>query len=212
MNDIKKQNDALNLLKGVACIAVVSIHVQFPGFFGQAVIALARSGVALFFVISGYYLYRPDDEGRLNKLPMKIVRIAKLSGKALLIYFAWESFVRLAGGGIEKVFQWYSEDLFTVKNLIQLFLFSYDPVVGHLWFLIALLEAYILFMVLTRVKIRVHWLIAFAVLELHIVLMAFSDIFGLGWNMHVFRSVWFYGFPFLMFLDKGKGGISFKMS
>lgn len=194
----KKQNNTLNLLKGLACIAVVFIHVQFPGIFGQLVTALARSGVALFFIISGYFLYRPNREDIIKALPRKIIRLAKLTLIAFIVYFLWESFVRFIGGGFDKVLEWYTQDLFTLKSLVQFIAISYDPVVGHLWFLIALLESYILAMLLLRFKIVIHWIIVLVILEIHIILMSFSNIFDFGWSMNIFRSVWFYGFPFLM--------------
>lgn len=198
MKTSKVQNNTINLLKGIACIAVVFIHVSFPGIIGQSIIALSRTWVALFFVISGYYLYKDDTEIVLKNLPRKIIRTAKLNISALLIYLVWESFVRLVGGGVEKVIGWYVNELFTLSNLLKLVLISYDPVVGHLWFLIALLESYILFWCILKAKGKIHWLPALVILEIHIVLMAFSHISGLNWDMTIFRNVWFYGFPFMV--------------
>lgn len=194
----KNQNQSINLLKGIACIAVVFIHVPFPGVFGQLVIALARSGVALFFVISGFYLYQDENKDVLKALPQKIKRTAKLTIIAFSIYLVWESFVRLVGGGVEKVIGWYTSELFTFNNLLKIVFTSYDPVVGHLWFLVALLESYMIFWCMLKANIKIYSLPALTVLEIHIMLMAFSHINDLKWDMTIFRSVWFYGFPFMV--------------
>ena len=69
---MKKVNNTLNLLKGLACMGVVFIHVNFPGELGQIVIALSRSAVALFFLISGYYLYWDDPKEIDEKMPKKL--------------------------------------------------------------------------------------------------------------------------------------------
>lgn len=193
-----EKNQSINMLKGIACIGVVFIHVPFPGLFGQSVIALSRVGVALFFVISGYFLYQSDDEKVFRSLPKKIKRTFKLMVLAFLIYFLWESFVRFFGGGIQKVIQWYINDVFSLKNFIKFIIISYDPIVGHLWFLVALLESYLLFWIILKLKLKIHIISAFLLLEIHIGLMSFSFVNVLNWNMCIFRSVWFYGFPFMV--------------
>lgn len=193
-----KKNDTLNALKGIGCILVVFIHVQFPGVFGQSVIALSRSAVALFFMISGYFLYRDDMDEMIKKMPVKIVRTAKLTVIAFFIYLVWESAVRFVGTGAEKVLAWYTTELFTLKSLAQIIFISYDPVVGHLWFLVALLEAYVLVFVLFKLKHKPNAVIAIIALEIHIVLTAVSNLANWGLEMTIFRSVWFYGLPFLI--------------
>lgn len=193
------QNSTLNFLKGIACIAVVFIHVSFPGVFGQIIVALSRSAVALFFIISGYYLYRDTPNEINERMSKKIKKIAVITLWAFVFYFLWESFTRLWGGGWQKVIEWYSTDLFTLDSLLRLILFSYDPVVGHLWFLVALLEGYLLFWLIYKIKLDKHsWILAIVLLEIHVIIMTLSTLLGWGVNMTIFRSVWFYGLPFLM--------------
>ena len=199
MNENSNQrNTTLDLLKGIACIGVVFIHVPFPGIFGIAVTAVSRMFVALFFIISGYYLWVGDEKKTLDKLPKKIKRTLKLTATSFLVYFLWESFVRLKGGGYQKVIRWYADDVFSIKTVIGTLFFSYDSIVGHLWFLLALLGGYILFYYMLKSHIRLNWISAILILEIHIILMSISHIYDLGWNMAFFRNVWFYGMPFLI--------------
>lgn len=195
--NIKGQNNTLNFLKAIACIAVVFIHVRFPGTFGEGIAALSRSAVALFFIISGYYLYRPNRKIVAKKLQKRTKHIAIMTFVAFLIYFVWESGVRWVGSGIDSTFNWYKK-LFTWQNLLQVILYSYDPVVGHLWFLLALLEAYLIFMLINKIKgEKIVCLLAIPLLEIHIIIMSLSTILNWGISMAIFRSVWFYGLPFL---------------
>lgn len=194
---MKEQNSTLNFLKGIACIAVVFIHVRFPGTFGQVIVALSRAAVPLFFIISGYYLYQPDRELVAKKLHKRAKNIAIMTSTAFLIYFVWESGVRWVGSGIDSTFNWY-KSLFTWKNLLLLIVCSDDPVAGHLWFLLALLEAYLIFMLVNKIKGEkiVCWL-AIPLSEIHIIIMSLSTVMNWGISMAIFRNAWFDGIPFL---------------
>lgn len=213
---MRKTNETLNALKGIACILVVFIHVQFPGIFGDIVVALSRSAVALFFVISGYYLYNSDFEKVLFKLPAKIKNTAKLTAFAFGLYFLWESFVRFIGTGTGAVIQWYTERVFTPESLIKVILTSYDPIVGHLWFLLALLGAYILFVPIAKFRLKkLSYILMIVLLEVHILLMSLSGLLGWNLDMSIFRSVLFYGLPFVLLgfcLNDKKAWIEEKLS
>ena len=71
---MKKKNKCLNVMKGIGCIGVVFIHVQFPGEFGKVAFLLARYAVPLFFMISGYYAYGACQD-KLKCRMKKIIRI-----------------------------------------------------------------------------------------------------------------------------------------
>ncbi len=57
----KKRNRCLNLLKGIACIGVVLINVQFPGMTGLVAEKVSRFAVPLFLMIAGFYAYGCDE-------------------------------------------------------------------------------------------------------------------------------------------------------
>ncbi|WP_366934307.1 acyltransferase family protein [Pyramidobacter sp.] len=58
---------SFDALKGIACIAVVFIHYNFPGNLGLAVKAFCRLGVPVFFVISGYFCWERMKRSRMTK-------------------------------------------------------------------------------------------------------------------------------------------------
>ena len=55
----KQYNYCLDFLKGIACVFVVFMHCEFPGIMGTAVQAISRFCVPFFFMVSGYYCYKP---------------------------------------------------------------------------------------------------------------------------------------------------------
>ena len=52
---MKLRWNSLDCLKGIACIAVVLIHYNFPGDFGLAVKSFCRFAVPVFLIISGFF-------------------------------------------------------------------------------------------------------------------------------------------------------------
>lgn len=195
---MKRENLCLDLFKTIACIGIVFIHVEWPGTAGTYITALSRTGVAFFFLISGYFLPVVKDGFRI-KVGRKLVRTARLCLYAFAVYFVWQSFTRFAGGGLEKVILWYQKDLFTIKNFFLTFIFSYDPVVGHLWFLLALLQGYLILYCIGRpMNGKKSFVAAVLLLEIHIGVMACLTLSEQDVYMHLFRSVWFYGLPFLL--------------
>lgn len=55
----KQYNYCLDFIKGIACIFVVFMHCEFPGVIGTAVQAISRFCVPFFFMVSGYFCFRP---------------------------------------------------------------------------------------------------------------------------------------------------------
>lgn len=52
---IKIRYRSMDCIKGAACIAVVLIHYNFPGYLGIIIKTLSRFAVPFFFGVSGYY-------------------------------------------------------------------------------------------------------------------------------------------------------------
>lgn len=58
---LNKQQNVFNLIKGLACICVVFIHVRFPGIVGDVIWKLSQYAVPTFLMISGYFAYQKDE-------------------------------------------------------------------------------------------------------------------------------------------------------
>lgn len=125
-----QRNHCLDLVKGIACMFVVCMHCEFPGYFGVLVQCVARFAVPFFFMVSGYFCYRA--QGTTN-YPRKVRHIASIILFACTVYVIYRA---LTGGSFDitrrQLFEW------VVLN---------EPVIvaGQLWFLFALLYDYIVF-------------------------------------------------------------------
>lgn len=192
-----KQNKTLDFMKCLACIGVVFIHTQFPTYFGQIINALSRAGVALFFIISGYYSYYSDKEVAINKLKTRFKRNLKITIYAFAFYLLWGIFVRLIGTGISSVKEWLTG--FNVKNIINLIVFNEDIIIGHLWFLLALLYCYIIMIIIEKYNLKnIAYFLMFPIITVGILFMAYCSISKNGISMIYFRNTWIYGMPIFL--------------
>jgi len=82
------RNGAIECCRVVASVFVVFIHYTFPGAVGAVVNCLARFAVPFFFMVSGYFAYRADE----NTLRKRAIGILKLDVFATLFYFCWGLF------------------------------------------------------------------------------------------------------------------------
>lgn len=51
----KHRNCLLDAIKGLACFAVVFMHVKFPGNLGGVITIISSFAVPVFFMTSGFY-------------------------------------------------------------------------------------------------------------------------------------------------------------
>lgn len=82
-------NNAINILKGIACILVVWMHCEFPGVFGDYVQCIGRFSVPFFFAVSGYFCFYEDRMRLREKIPGKIIHILKITLWSTFIYLLW---------------------------------------------------------------------------------------------------------------------------
>lgn len=140
----KRQNEMLNVLKGLACICVVLLHCELPTILGHMIHCICRFAVPLFFAISGYFIYDDNKTVVKGKIPRKIIHIFKLLLGTELLYlvrYFIEYFIRTRSiGGISI---WFVEK-FTLKNVIEFLAFQKTIIGDVSWFLVALIYCYII--------------------------------------------------------------------
>lgn len=185
---IKQKNHCLDTVKGIAAIMVVFGHAIFPGQFGQMIFTLASVGVPIFFLISGFYSYNKDSQVVLKKTPAKLRNISKLTGMTCVLYFVWRMVYTILKGdaiiGALHEFQ-------AKKILTLLILGDADVIMGsHLWFLFALIYAYITLLFLAKIN-RIHW--AYPVVLITFIARVYMTANG---NWHYSQNFWVDGFPF----------------
>ncbi|MDO4466479.1 MAG: acyltransferase family protein [Bacillota bacterium] len=187
----KNRNIFLNLEKVIAAILVILIHCHLPGNIGGILTAIARSGVAFFFLISGYFTFGIHDTNANTVIKKRIKKIFIILIWSLIIYFLWESLLRYKGGGLPKMVDWWTKEVFTFHTLYKSIILDYDPLVGHLWFLFALIKSYILFWIIFKVNKNV-------MKQICVVTGILLFIIQFYFTLSIYRNGWFYGITFLL--------------
>ncbi len=131
-----ERNPEINLLKFIALVFILLIHKKLPGISGILVRGVAAASVPVFFMISGYYSYDVPSE----KIGKRARRILALMLIANLLYLIWDICVELLSGNPLR--PWIVQNCSPKRFLIFL-LTNESPFRGHLWFLGALLYAYL---------------------------------------------------------------------
>lgn len=138
-------NNALNIFKGIACVFVVFMHCEFPGNFGILVQCVSRFAVPFFFAVSGYFCFYPNVKRLEQRLPYKIKHIASITLVSCGVYIIWFA-IKLITGSVVVSSEWiWWKALLKFTFFNQPFLIS-----GHLWFLFALLYAYVMLSVVYK--------------------------------------------------------------
>lgn len=177
METIKK-NYKLNILKGIACICVVFIHVPFPGKTGEIVGKLSGYAVPIFFMIAGYYAYHKDVEV-IKRRFIKIIRILIV---AYFLYFFSNATYALSN---HNLLEWLAEH-FDWKTPIKYIVFCSIDFAIPLWYLIAMAETYIFWYLIVRKRYEKSILkfvpIFFA---LQIIITLYCETMGLPWSWKI---------------------------
>lgn len=129
-------NHVLNFLKGLACIGVVFIHFHFPEPYGNIIAKISAFAVPLFFMIAGFYAYQKD----ISTIKRRLVKIAKILVYSLVLYTVYWFISHCI---THSLADWLAHEL-RFKSLIKFIVFCTVDYAIPLWYLIAMLQTYIL--------------------------------------------------------------------
>lgn len=186
------KNDCLNVCKGIAAFAVVLIHCSFPSPVGGMMNGLARFGVPLFFMVSGYFSYGKGTD----TLQRRIRKLLRLFLSANGIYFVWRLLALWKQGRLTLEA---AAVFFTPVSLIKWVFWNESPFMGHLWFLGALLYCYGLYWILLRNgrEERVYGLIPLCITA-NLLLGEGLSLLGRKISFLYVRNFWLTGLPFFL--------------
>ena len=151
-NTSAARNKCLDFLKGIAAICVVFVHVSFPGYFGKCISAVGSCGVMLFFLISGFHVYGDSDTIR-PKLLKRFRRNLIVTVIAVLVYFVIS--LLLHKYAYHDLKSWIRVFAKPRLYLRMFFLSNLEEIGGDvLWFMFALLYAYLFFWLMYRLRLQ----------------------------------------------------------
>lgn len=129
-------NHKLNFVKFFACMGVIFIHIPFPELFGQIVIKAAAFAVPIFYMTAGYYAFGNNCE----VVKRRLTKIVKIFISALALFFA---FALLDAFMDNELAAWFDKN-FTWFAIVKAVCFSTIEFAVPLWYLIAMIETYII--------------------------------------------------------------------
>lgn len=177
-----KRNCLLDFFKGIAAFGVVLVHFQFPGIPGSILCSAGVAGVILFYLISGYFAYSDDDKKACTVLMKRFKRNFVITAAAVLIYFVF-SLVRESIMG--NFNEWITKFADPVLYLRMLILGDFEVIHGDpLWFMPALLYAYLILYLIHKFKLKKAAYIALPLLLLlRIGMETYTNSFGADWHL-----------------------------
>ncbi len=189
---IKQYNYCLDFIKGLACIFVVFMHCEFPGTMGTVVQSVSRFCVPFFFMVSGYFCFRRQEDEKPVDIKRKVWHIARITLFACLFYLGWVAFRQLILHN--QHFSFYT------NRAIKWLVFNVPYVVARqYWFLFALLYAYIFYGILEHFHLRrFSYVLAGIMFGLYIVLAQGCHIAGIKVPNFIYRNWLVEAFPFFM--------------
>lgn len=178
MEQIKNINLKLNLLKGFACMGVVFMHITFPGLFGEIVKEASAYAVPIFFMIAGYYAW-----GNGTKVvKRRLIKIIKIFLYAYTLFFAFNIANAIKN---QDIVVWLSTH-FNWKTPIKYICFCLIDFAMPLWYLIAMIESYIVWYFIVKNGKEQFVLKLLPVLfALQILLTLYCEIMQLAWYWNI---------------------------
>lgn len=183
------KNTSINVIKGIACILVIFIHVPFPGIWGNVVSRFAQVVVPFFFMISGYYSYNAS----FQKLLCRVKKVLYMFIVSSVIYLAYGLLANMSSIGA-----WFI-DIFSIKNIIKFFLLNRCLYASHLWFLPALIYVYFVCIIVKKMKFQklLYWSIPILLLARVFVVFYIDRYSPLAFNYA--DNFLFTGLPYFYF-------------
>lgn len=188
----RKRNASFDALKGIACIAVIFMHCEYPGFFGMYVQCMTRWSVPLFFAVSGFFFRRETTQECVRKA-RHIGKILWISVPLYLVYTVW---AQLFIGGSALLLEYTRQEITPINIVACLLLNRPLFIEGPLWFLLALVYVYMAYAVMIRLKLtKYSRQLCVALFAEHFLLGYGSYLLGCRLPTIVFRNFLFEGLP-----------------
>lgn len=205
---MSKTNRCLNFIKGVAIMMIIVLHGEFPTYAGSIINMFARCGVPIFFMISGYFLFKENGEQYSNKkFKKKILRTFGL----VIIYFVVNIAYEVVKGSMTVGFKKTIEmglGQITVKSILETIFLNRTIIGVGGWFLTSMLVAYIILYFINKYNLysKFYYLI-FPLLATQFALSYIPHLMGHDIDCWYYRNAYFVALPCMLlghFIHKNK--------
>lgn len=196
---IKEKNRCLNFIKGVAMMLIVVLHGEFPTYIGSIINMFARWGVPVFFMTSGFFLYKEgENHYSEDKFKKKIIRILKY----VIIYFILNIAYQLIKDTLLYDFSTSVKNILSLinpKNIIDTVLFNRTIIGVGGWFLTGMLLAYIVLYFINKKDVfdKAYYAII-PLLSMQFILAYIPHFLGNEIAVWYYRNTWFLALPCML--------------
>lgn len=185
---MKTRNHLLDFCKVLICIGVIIVHFPFVSPAGPMIATLGTSGVAIFYMISGYGCYAGEEVDNSKAILRRTKRITIITLIAIVAYFL---FALIEAAINSKI---YSTDAFSYlwEQFRNPWLYPRAILLGdfefihadHLWYLVGMIYAYLIMVLVEKFRLRklLVILMPFLVL-LRIGMETYTNSYGADWHM-----------------------------
>lgn len=190
------RNSILDFIKLIASFFVVLIHFSFTGILGNIFDALARFAVPFFFAVAGFFSFGAE----IKNIKKRIFKILFLYLFASIIYHLYSLFITIYSFGKASFFSYFVKT-FSFENFISFLFFNSPFSSDHLWFLLALVYVYLIWLLIIKFcknDIFIFVLSTF-LLVIHLILGEVLSIFGFQVKIEYVRNFALFGLPFFGF-------------
>ena len=189
VNQKKYENDCLWMVKGVASIIVILFHCPIEGILGEGIIYALRFPIPIFFMSTGYFLYKKADYFGKIKIYLKYLFFAEsVAGISVFIKILMES-----------SFDEFCSLLnlkFSLKTLLFGSVFN-----DTLWYLYAMIWTFIFLYFLSRIRrgFAIGYTFVPLLLFLHIAGRVYvTNHYDINEWVFLFRSSVLFALPFVL--------------
>lgn len=210
---VKNRQNGFDYIKGIASIAVVLIHYNFPGNTGIAIKAFCRFSVPVFLCVSGYFFLK---EGVMNEVSAvkKIRHILALLFGASVFYLIFTLMWNMQMNDIWDRKQ-FALDKLRAGRIVKFFLTNDPFVYSHLWFLPSLLYCYFFAMLYftSSKRIKTIYILAPLLLTGYAVLQEFGGMGAIKTSISIPGTedkIWLYNLFFFRTLPFFLFGMIFR--
>lgn len=181
-NKKMNRNGYLDFWKFIAAIGVILVHAPLAGIPGNIATAVGVCGVGYFYLISGYACYEPDKNEVCRKITKRLIRNGIITIIAVALYFLFAYFERKATGeyillklALRRSSTWWRMFLIGDFELIY---------GAALWFMIALLQGYLIFLLIIRFELKaLIYILTPLFLIIRIVVDSYVNSFNADWHL-----------------------------
>lgn len=182
MNTLSNRNGYLDFWKFIAAIGVILVHVPIPGIYGRIMNAVGVCGVGFFYLISGYACYGEDKKQMCRKIVRRFIKNGLITFIAIILYFVFS----LVEQKITKGYYGWIRNFRNPSLYIRMLLLGdFEVIYGAaLWFMIALLYCYLIFLPIVRFNLRkTVYILTPLLLILRIIVDSYVNSFPVSWHL-----------------------------